>query len=315
MPLNIISNFAANVAHRNLTMSDSAATSSLAKLSAGTRVLSAKDDAASLAIGSRLNAEITGLKQAAVNAGQAVSMLQIADGAMNQVNDILTRMKSLSVQAGSGQLATAERTKLDSEFQALVSEIDRISIDTEFAGTLLVNGGYAQTRDSAIVDSSGIDNIAFVGVHADATSGALDFGSGNDSFTVGVYDSAGATTSFTGTISSSISDGTSLSTGTVVTLTNANTSDTVELTLTTAFNANASITANNTIDLSGANSTSFTFKVGTGSTATADDITVSVNSISVAALGLTGSVVSDATSADTASQRVSTAIDATYENP
>mgnify|MGYP006219981681 CR=1 FL=1 len=80
MPLNLISNFAANVAQRNLGMSDSSATSSLAKLSAGSRVLSAKDDAASLAVGSRLAAEVAGLKQAAVNAGQAVSMLQIADG-------------------------------------------------------------------------------------------------------------------------------------------------------------------------------------------------------------------------------------------
>ena len=109
MPLNIISNFAANVAHRNLTMSDRDATASLAKLSAGTRVLAAKDDAASLAVGNRLNAEIVGLKQAAVNAGQAVSMLQIADGAMAEVNDILVRMKSLSVQAGSGQISATER--------------------------------------------------------------------------------------------------------------------------------------------------------------------------------------------------------------
>ena len=81
MPLNIISNFAANVAHRNLTISDMAATNSLAKLSAGTRVLGAKDDAAAMAVGSRLAAEIAGLKTAAVNAGQAISMLQVADGA------------------------------------------------------------------------------------------------------------------------------------------------------------------------------------------------------------------------------------------
>ena len=81
MPLNVISNFAANVAHRNLSMNDTAATNSLAKLSAGTRVLSAKDDAAALAVGNRLAAEVAGLKQAQVNAGQGVSMLQIADGA------------------------------------------------------------------------------------------------------------------------------------------------------------------------------------------------------------------------------------------
>ena len=72
MALNLISNFAANVAHRNLQMNDSSATNSLAKLSAGTRVLSAKDDAAAMAVGNRLAAEVSGLKQAQVNAGQGV---------------------------------------------------------------------------------------------------------------------------------------------------------------------------------------------------------------------------------------------------
>src|SRR5690606_11975379 len=112
MPLNVISNFAANVAHRHLSMSDAAATNSVAKLSAGTRVLTAKDDAASLAIGSRLRAEVSALKQAQVNAGQAVSMLQIADGALSRINDILVRMKALAVQSSSGQLSDTERGML-----------------------------------------------------------------------------------------------------------------------------------------------------------------------------------------------------------
>ena len=140
MALGIISNFAANVAHRNLIVSDRQVTTSLAKLSSGSRVQSAKDDAASLAIGSRLNAEVQAQKQAMVNAGQASSMLQIADGAMAKVNDILVRMKTLAVQSGSGQLATTERTLLDTEFQQLLSEIDRIAKDTEFNGVTLIDG-------------------------------------------------------------------------------------------------------------------------------------------------------------------------------
>ncbi|HET6521651.1 MAG TPA: flagellin, partial [Geminicoccaceae bacterium] len=104
MPLNVVSNYAANVAHRNLQMTDSAAARSLAKLSIGQRVVSARDDAASMAVGSRLNAEVQGLKQAVVNAGQANSMLQIADGAMGTVSDILTRMKTLAIQSSSGNL-------------------------------------------------------------------------------------------------------------------------------------------------------------------------------------------------------------------
>ncbi len=143
MALNVISNFAANVAHRNLTMSDAAASSSLTKLSSGQRVVSAKDDAASLAIGSRLRAEVVAMRTASVNAGQAGSMLQIADGAMATISDILVRMKELAVQSTSGQFSNTERTILDSEFQALLSEVTRISEDTEFNGTQLIAGGAA----------------------------------------------------------------------------------------------------------------------------------------------------------------------------
>lgn len=148
MALNIISNFAANVAHRNLVMSDAKATNSLAKLSAGTRVLSAKDDAASLAIGSRLRAEVAAMTQANQNTSQAASMLQIADGALGAISDILVRMKALAVQASSGQFSTVERTVLDSEYQALSSEITRISQDTEFNGTQLIAGGASVTTQT-----------------------------------------------------------------------------------------------------------------------------------------------------------------------
>jgi flagellin len=140
MALNVISNFAANVAHRNLVASDAQLTSSLAKLSAGKRVVAAKDDAASLAIGSRLAAEVAAMKQANVNAVQASSLLQIADGALAKISDILVRMKTLAVQAGSGQLSDTERNILDTEYQQLLSEIDRIALDTEFNGTTLIAG-------------------------------------------------------------------------------------------------------------------------------------------------------------------------------
>lgn len=145
MALNVISNYAANVAHRYLTKADAAASSSLAKLSAGTRVISAKDDAASMAIGSRLNAEVQAQKQAQVNAIQASSMLQIADGAMAKANDILVRMKTLAVQAGSGQLSDTERTMLDTEYQVLLAEIDRIADVTKFNGVTLVDGSTTTT--------------------------------------------------------------------------------------------------------------------------------------------------------------------------
>lgn len=140
MALNVISNFAANIAHRNLKNSDAAATSSLNKLSSGSRVVSAKDDAASQAIGSALKAEVMAMEQATVNARQAGSLLQIADGAMANVTEILVRAKMLAVQASSGQFSRNERTMFDNEYQSLLAELDRIAITTKFAGNLLVNG-------------------------------------------------------------------------------------------------------------------------------------------------------------------------------
>ena len=143
MPLTVISNFAANVAHRNLAKSDMETTRSLTQLSSGQRVVSARDDAASMAIGSRLRAEVAALQAARVNAGQAVSMLQIAEGAMGQVDGILVRMKSLAIQAGSSQFGSVERSLIDAEFQQLLLEIDRIAQDTEFNGANLLDGGEA----------------------------------------------------------------------------------------------------------------------------------------------------------------------------
>ncbi len=183
MALSIVSNFAANVAHRSLVASDSMATDSLAKLSSGQRVLAAKDDAASLAIGSRLSAEVAAMSQAGVNAGQAVSLLQVADGAMSAVNDILIRMKTLSVQAGSGQLGTTERAMLDTEYQALLLEIDRIADDTEFNGTKLTDGtfsavdfkvgtGTTATEDVISVTVDGIDATTLSVNGGDVTTAA-----------------------------------------------------------------------------------------------------------------------------------------------
>lgn len=309
MPLNLISNFAANVAQRNLSMSDSAATSSLAKLSSGSRVVSAKDDAASLAVGSRLLAEVSGLKQASVNAGQAISMLQIADGAMAKVNDILVRMKSLAVQAGSGQLSGTERSMLDTEYQALRSEVDRIGNDTDFAGVLLVNGAIAVTTGSATAFAvgQGVQDITFVGDHSTASNATITYDNTNGAFSVSVVDGS-ATNIFTGSISSDTNDGTSMTTGTVVTLTNTNTTNKIDVALNTAFSVNGS-KATGTLGISGTTTASFNFKVGTGVSSTADEISISINSVDTAALGIGTTAVTTEADADLASVAISNSID------
>jgi flagellin-like hook-associated protein FlgL len=172
MALNVISNFAANIAHRNLKNSDAAATSSLNKLSSGSRVVSAKDDAASQAIGSALKAEVMAMEQATVNARQAGSLLQIADGAMANVTEILVRAKMLAVQASSGQFSRNERTMFDNEYQSLLAELDRIAITTKFAGNLLVNGTVEVTkRVNGVSHEADANYLNFV----DDTRGFADF--------------------------------------------------------------------------------------------------------------------------------------------
>ncbi|MAB33586.1 flagellin [Thalassospira sp. MBR-102] len=155
MALNIISNYAANVAHRNLSASDEMATRSLSKLSSGTRVVSARDDAASMAIGARLNATTQALKTATVNVGQANSMLQIADGGMATIDDILVRMKTLAVQSSSGNLSDTERGFLNDEFTQLRDEIDRISSSTNFNGIQLLGDGGDVALNYADLDTGG----------------------------------------------------------------------------------------------------------------------------------------------------------------
>ncbi|MBC07802.1 flagellin [Thalassospira sp.] len=170
MALNIISNYAANVAHRNLTASDTMATRSLAKLSSGTRVVSARDDAASMAIGARLNATTESLKTATVNVNQANSMLQIADGGMATIDNILVRMKTLAVQASSGNLSDTERGFLNDEFVQLRNEIDRIASSTNFNGIQLLGDGgdvalefgdlASGAGGAALVPATGFDGFA-----------------------------------------------------------------------------------------------------------------------------------------------------------
>ncbi len=98
-----------------------------------------------MAIGLSLKADVVSLKQAAVNVGQASSVIQIADGAMSTVTDILLRMKTLAVQSASDQLASTQRTMLNSEFTELLSEVDRVASVTNFDGTALTDGTLSST--------------------------------------------------------------------------------------------------------------------------------------------------------------------------
>jgi len=325
MALNIVSNFAANVANRNLSKTDMQVTSSLSKLSSGTRVVSAKDDAASLAIGSRLRSEVEALKQAKVNAGQAGSMLQIADGAMATVSDILVRMKTLAVQAASDQLGSTERSILNSEFTSLRSEIDRIAADTEFNGVKLTNGsttgsqtaaGTGTTNGFAVLD--GVSSISAVGI--DTSGGPVATTAANYTAATNTFSLTVGSTAYTGVIDSNALTGGAganpLSQGTTVTLVNAsNSNDPIKITLTlnTAFDSatDSGGTADPTVTFTGTSGTTLTFKVGTGTVSSEDNVSFTLDSITTSTLGISSSVISgaDSTNANAAVTAVTAAID------
>jgi flagellin len=308
MALTINSNYAANVAHRHLSASDSDATRSLAKLSAGTRVLSGRDDAASLAIGKRLEAETAALRQASVNAGQAGSMLQIADGALSSISDILTRMKTLATQSASDQVSDAERVYLNDEFASLRSEIDRIAADTDFNGQKLINGSQtvtAGTIGTAIASAAGFGAITFdtnaAGV-SNADQFSIEYSATTDRFTV-----------------TNINTGVAQTSEQVTAAPAAGTTQDVRLdefgltlTLTSDFAA-TDINANNTFDVTIANSASstFTYKIGTGTNAIEDDLAFTIQSAAVASLsaGLAADTLDTRANAETAIDNVAAAID------
>ena len=140
MGLRINTNVTSLSAQRTLGVSNMQKQSTLEKLSSGTRIVRAADDAAGLAISEKLKAQIRGVKQAERNASDGISMIQVAEGGLNETSNILTRLRELSVQAASDTVGDTERGFTNLEYQNLKQEIERISQVTEFNGKKLLNG-------------------------------------------------------------------------------------------------------------------------------------------------------------------------------
>ena len=119
--------------------------SSMAKLSSGQKVNSAADDAAGLAIAGRMTSQIKGLNMAIKNANDSVALAQTAEGAMDEVTNMLQRMRELAVQSANGTMNDSDRASLDAEVQALKTEIDRIAGNTQFNNTNLLDGSFSKT--------------------------------------------------------------------------------------------------------------------------------------------------------------------------
>jgi flagellin len=138
MALTINTNLASLNAQRNQATNAMSLGTSIQRLSSGLRINSAKDDAAGLAIADRMNAQIRGIGVAIRNANDGISLAQTAEGAMATVTDALQRMRELAVQAQNGSNGTSDRANLDTEYQALSSEITRLASQTKFNGVAIV---------------------------------------------------------------------------------------------------------------------------------------------------------------------------------
>jgi flagellin len=138
--LSIQTNIAALSAQNSLTSTNNSLQTSMARLSSGFRINRAADDAAGLAISEKMQAQIGGLNQAVRNANDGASMIQTAEGALDQVQNMMVRMRNLSVQAASDTNGPQERSDINVEIQQLKDEIDNISLRTTFNGLGLLNG-------------------------------------------------------------------------------------------------------------------------------------------------------------------------------
>jgi len=136
----INTNVSATLTQNAITKNERAMSTAMEQLSTGKRINSASDDAAGLAIASRMTSQINGLAQAARNANDAISLVQTADGALVEVTSMLQRMRELAVQAASDTNVSADRTALNQEFTQLRSEINRIATNTQWNGTNILDG-------------------------------------------------------------------------------------------------------------------------------------------------------------------------------
>jgi flagellin len=140
MGFRINTNVSSISAQRSLSVSNQEAQSTLAKMSSGTRITRASDDAAGLAISEKLKAQIRSTDQANRNANDGISMVQTAEGGLDEVSSILTRLRELAIQAASDTVGDTERGFTNMEYQNLKQEVERIAQVTEFGGTKLLSG-------------------------------------------------------------------------------------------------------------------------------------------------------------------------------
>lgn len=178
--MRINTNVAAMNTYSRLTAANTAKSNSLAKLSSGSRINKAGDDAAGLAISEKMKAQIGGLTQAKRNAQDGISLVQTAEGALNESHSILERMRDLTVQGKNGTLTDEDRASINKELSALHTELTRISTDTEFNKKTLLN-----TSDNKFTFQIGANAGQVIGVNIGNMGGVSLLGVTADKFTLG----------------------------------------------------------------------------------------------------------------------------------
>ncbi len=193
MGLKIATNIASLAVQKNLSQSNNDIKNEIDKLSSGKRVSSAADDAAGLALATKFEASVRSMRQAKRNAGDGKSLIQTAEGALNESSSIMMRMRELSVQSSSDTLGEAEREMVDREYQQLLDEVDRIAASTEFNGINVLDGQSDGVLDIQVGINSGEENaIQFDPGVTDATTSSLGIEGSGVSQKEDAWDAMGA---------------------------------------------------------------------------------------------------------------------------
>jgi flagellin len=187
MGLRVNTNIASINAQRNTAQVTTRLARNYQKLSTGLRISTAADDAAGLAISERLRSQVRSLGQASRNANDGISLVQVGEGALNEVSNILVRLRELSIQSANGSSSTADKNTIKEEFDSLVNEVNRIAQSTEFNGIKLLDGSATSvTFQVGINTTANIDQLNVTLTPALSTSlglSSLDVGSGGSTST------------------------------------------------------------------------------------------------------------------------------------
>ena len=247
MALRIANNLAAMNTQRWLGVSDAGMRKSLERLSSGYRINKAADDAAGLAISQAFRANIASSKVASRNTSEAAALLQVAEGGMDQIGNMLTRLKELATQGASANAGSSERAKIDAEGTALLNEIDRIANSSKYGSTELLNGTFGAAMDAGTFQYSGNQAIGkgtYSMTHNYVAAGTAETA---DAFSGSFITSLGSTMAYSGTWTLSV-------TGTTITMGNTTITESAAITtFTTAAAGNQTVTFANlaiTMDVS-----------------------------------------------------------------